>query len=1203
MAIEAKITLNNEEFKRGLKDSERQATSSMKKIGGSSGGAGSVMTRIANASKNAADIAAKGFSGVTGVLSKMGPYGAAAAAAVTLIGGAAAGVLKGVNALTSHLDGVAKSAKSVNMSASAYLSLQHASNRAGIEMERILGVISKIDYAMNHAESGEKRYRDAFYSIGLSWRDLEQLSPEKRLMAINDALSRLKATGQKMPTEMFSVFEKEDMRTLNKMTSEKDFNKFIAEAEALGYTVPQSMVQAAESYQDSIGDAKDKIKAMIASMESVETITKGLTRLWEGISSRIGKSNGYLTQYTDTFTGIANVTEELMTKNSDLLTQSSKRDILKKIYAYHDLDKNAFDWHDGSFKLPSWQGGTFYQHSDRLNSLDPKELEKEFKRKIGEIDFRNLSEGLQLILFGYTEKVYKNFKARDKSTWVQRKEASPVEQLKGKREVEASRVEDEAELLNKRLQETLDYYDKANEKKGKLINADREILKLEERLKKALNDQTASLDANLKHQIRMNAALANTKALQNEISRMKDRSEKGFSAFYADMLGQMGANKQMVDMYFASDNSIRGSNGDRGSFITSLNYQLVKQQNPQQAGESDDDYARRTHALMARRRKAGSVFKSPEEFLAADPDAFFRAFQGIAEDFSDNRIFRALPDETKRRINESKRTYAEYAERHGLKKKSLDIDADSIDMSEQARAYDEEVVRGIEAVSESQKREEEELDETEAKYLDIKQRLAKLRKLRESLMEDLMKSSSGSMRPAVKDIAEAVAMVSDLEYDGDFVKRFDEYVAKTGNTNFSSTADMMSSLRTGLNAALTKVAERGGVPGNIAKEILAVNDKIGGLTFNKETEKVFRKYESSVRGLVKKRDELQKELDGINGEEPDGTRKRKSYEHQIKALDDRIKAYQDEKTRVEEAMADLQTAFSRSKIAHEFKRHNEDAKIQQEVTVKWKLRQEGADLENEAGALAAEVSGDERKVDLLKQQAILKKAGVTPTRENLKLYRKELDMLTEMNRKLEAAKNFKALSGKADSMGAENRSKKAALNGDYAAQAAIERENVLRSIGVSVTEKNLEVYNEWISRIIAAQQEQRKLNLATKMMASAKDVRSSLMEKAGQGAEADAMKAREEARSQLGRELTAGETERIDALAKLTRTVADFTPPQQKDDVVYTNELARRGGFSSSVVIDKSDTPRLQLRAQQEIGKTLLESNTLIREIRKCLVN
>ena len=1193
MAIEAKITLNNEEFKKGLKDSERQAASSMKKIGGSSGGAGSVMASIANASKNAADIAAKGFSGVTEVLSKMGPYGAAAAAAVTLIGGAATGVLKGVNALASHLDGVAKSAKSVNMSASAYLSLQHASSRAGIEMERILGVISKIDYAMNHAESGEKRYRDAFYSIGLSWRDLEQLSPEKRLMAINDALSRLKANGQKMPTEMFSVFEKEDMRTLNKMTSEKDFNKFIAEAEALGYTVPQSMVQAAESYQDSMGDAKDKMKAMIASMESVETITKGLTRLWESISSSIGKSNGYLTQYTDAFTGIANVTEELMTKNSGLLTQSSKMDILKKIYAYHDLGKNAFDEH----------GGDFYRYSDYLSGLDPKGLEREFKRKIGEIDFRNLSEGLQQMLFSYTERVYKNFKARDKSTWVQRKEASPAEQLKGKREVEASRVEDEAELLNKRLQETLDYYDKANEKKGKLINADREILKLEEKLKRALNDQTASLDANLKHQIRMNAALANTKALQNEISGMKDRSEKSFSAFYVDMLGQMGADKQMLDMYFASANRIRGGNDVRGSFMSSLNYQLVKQQNPQQASESDDDYARRVHALMARRRKAGSVFKSPEEFLGADPDAFFRAFQGIAEDFSDNRIFRALPDETKRRISESKRTYAEYAERHGLKKKSLDIDADSIDTSEQARAYDEEVIRGIEAVSESQKREEEELDETEAKYLDIRQRLAKLKKLRESLTEDLMKSSGGRVKPAVKELAESLALLSDLDYDGDFVRRFDEYVAKTGNATFSSAADMYSSLRTGLIDAITKIVGSGGDLWNIVKEILAVNTKIGDLTFNEETEKVFRKFENSIRGLVKKRDELQKKLDGINGEEPGGAGRRKFYEGQIKALDDRIKAYQDEKTKVEEALADLQTAFSRSKIAHEFKRHNEDAKIQQEVTVKWKLRQEGADLENEAGALTAEVSGDERKVDLLKQQAILKKAGVTPTKENLKLYKKELDMLTEMNRRLEAAKNFKALSGKADSMGAENRSTKAALNEDYAAQAAIERENVLRSIGVSVTEKNLEIYSEWISRIIAAQQEQKKLNLATKMMASAKGVRSSLMEKAGQGAEADSMKAMEEARSQLGRELTSDETRRIDELAKLMRNASDFTLPQQKDDVVYSNELARRGGFGSSVVIEKSDTPRLQLRAQQEIGKTLLESNTLIREIRKCLVN
>ena len=506
-------------------------------------------------------------------------------------------------------------------------------------------------------------------------------------------------------------------------------------------------------------------------------------------------------------------------------------------------------------------------------------------------------------------------------------------------------------------------------------------------------------------------------------------------------------------------------------------------------------------------------------------------------------------------------------------------------------------------MSESQKREEEELDETEAKYLDIRQRIAKLKKLRESLTEDLMKSSSGKMKTTVKKFAETLAILSDLKYDGDFVKFFGEHAAKTGDTTFSSTADTISSLRTELIDAITKIVGSGVEPRNIMNEILAVDTKMGDLTFNEETSKVFRKYESSVRGLVKRRDELQKELDGINGEEPGSARRKKFYESQIKALDDRIKAYQDEKTKVEEAMADLQTAFSRSKIAHEFKRHNEDAKIQQEVTVKWKLRQEGADLENEAGALTAEVSGDERKVDLLKQQAILKKAGVTPTKENLKLYRKELDMLTEMNRKLEAAKNFKALSGKADSMSAENRSAKAALNEDYEAQAAIERENVLRSIGVSVTEKNLEIYNEWIGRIIAAQQEQRKLNLATKMMASAKDVRSSLMEKAGQGAEADSMKARDEARSALGRELTAGETRRIDELAKLTRTVADFSLPQQKDDVVHSNELARRGGFGSSVVIEKSDTPRLQLRAQQEIGKTLLESNTLIREIRKCLVN
>ena len=55
--------------------------------------------------------------------------------------------------------------------------------------------------------------------------------------------------------------------------------------------------------------------------------------------------------------------------------------------------------------------------------------------------------------------------------------------------------------------------------------------------------------------------------------------------------------------------------------------------------------------------------------------------------------------------------------------------------------------------------------------------------------------------------------------------------------------------------------------------------------------------------------------------------------------------------------------------------------------------------------------------------------------------------------------------------------------------------------------------------------------------------------------------------------------------------------PELENDVIHTNELARRGGFNSSVVVEKNDIGTKQIATLQKIWQINSASNKLISEI------
>ena len=129
MAIKAKFSVDNSELKKGLKDAENQAQSSMKKIA------------------DTAQDASGGFKGILGSLGKLGPYGKLAAVGIGAIAGAVTAVIAGVHKLAGKLDHIGKASKGVNLTTTAFQSLSHASKRCGVEMEFVQKILTKIQYS------------------------------------------------------------------------------------------------------------------------------------------------------------------------------------------------------------------------------------------------------------------------------------------------------------------------------------------------------------------------------------------------------------------------------------------------------------------------------------------------------------------------------------------------------------------------------------------------------------------------------------------------------------------------------------------------------------------------------------------------------------------------------------------------------------------------------------------------------------------------------------------------------------------------------------------------------------------------------------------------------------------------------------------------------------------------------------------------
>ena len=292
MAIKTKITIDNSELKKGLKDAENQASSSMEKIADS------------------AQTASGGFKSILGSLAKLGPVGKLAVVAIGSIVGVVTGVIAGVNKLASKLDVIGKSSKSVNLTTTAFQSLSHAAGICGVAMEKVQKIITNVQYRLAQADQGTKNVVEGFAELGISWSELKKLSPEMQLISIIQAAEKITDVGKRNKA-LFKLFEKEDIQSLNKLI-ETDYGRMVANAKNMGVVIDEESIRIAEAYNDSIGIASDRLKAMVANWKATKNLMKDLGEMAKEATSSLNVEDGRVAdQFKEVYQGIGDAADEL----------------------------------------------------------------------------------------------------------------------------------------------------------------------------------------------------------------------------------------------------------------------------------------------------------------------------------------------------------------------------------------------------------------------------------------------------------------------------------------------------------------------------------------------------------------------------------------------------------------------------------------------------------------------------------------------------------------------------------------------------------------------------------------------------------------------------------------------------------------------------------------------------------------------------
>lgn len=226
----------------------------------------------------------------------MAPMGAALANTAKLgavVAGAAAamGGLAMRNAMN-YADGVQKMSEKTGIGTEALSKLQHAAALADIEVSTLATAFKFSQVAVGEAASGTKTAQKTLSDLGLEYRKLRTMSPEKQFMAITGALSKVKGQSEKarLATEVYGRSGTEMLKLL--AGGMDGLQQAMADADTLGLVVTPEQGKAAAAFNDAITRVKGSLTGLSLAFFEAGRFTDILDRITDA-AVRMRNSAGF----------------------------------------------------------------------------------------------------------------------------------------------------------------------------------------------------------------------------------------------------------------------------------------------------------------------------------------------------------------------------------------------------------------------------------------------------------------------------------------------------------------------------------------------------------------------------------------------------------------------------------------------------------------------------------------------------------------------------------------------------------------------------------------------------------------------------------------------------------------------------------------------------------------------------------------------
>jgi len=209
-----------------------------------------------NASVEAAKKSSKVLEDKLTNLKKLGQSFAVTGAAIS----ASVGLMtKSFISATARID---DTSKALQLTTKSFQNLSYAASQTGSDVTAIGMGIKTLSRVINNANEGNAEYQKTFQEIGLSYKDLLNLSPEKQFEKIGQALNNISSPTKRVALSMELLGK--NGATLIETASK--MSQLSEEAQRLGIIIDDEVIQAGDTLSDRFSTINQQISALNANI-------------------------------------------------------------------------------------------------------------------------------------------------------------------------------------------------------------------------------------------------------------------------------------------------------------------------------------------------------------------------------------------------------------------------------------------------------------------------------------------------------------------------------------------------------------------------------------------------------------------------------------------------------------------------------------------------------------------------------------------------------------------------------------------------------------------------------------------------------------------------------------------------------------------------------------------------------------------------